>query len=64
MKFKLLSILILIGIFLPLLSMEEDSHKRKRDEESEEIIRNTRFCIELSDLPLEVRLHIINQGDC
>ena len=47
---------------LPLLSMEEDSRKRKRDEESEESNRNTRSRIELSDLPPEIRLHIINQG--
>ncbi|CDK30182.1 ankyrin repeat domain-containing protein [Candidatus Babela massiliensis] len=62
-RFKfLLSILILVDITLPLFSMEEDSHKRKREEEQQEVIRNIRSRIELSDLPLEVRLHIINQG--
>ncbi len=62
-RFKfLLSILILVNITLPLFSMEEDSHKRKRDEEPEEVFRNIRSRIELSDLSLEVRLHIINQG--
>ena len=60
----LLSILILVDITLPLFSMEEDSHKRKRDEEEQqqEVIRNIRSRIELSDLPPEVRLHIINQA--
>ncbi len=61
-NFKLLSMLTMI--FLPLLSMEveEDSRKRKREEETSEIVRNIRSRIELSDLPPEVKVYIINQG--
>ncbi|CDK30181.1 ankyrin repeat domain-containing protein [Candidatus Babela massiliensis] len=63
-KFKLLGTLLLMSVFSKIMSMEmeEDSRKRKRDQESEELIRNIRSRIELSDLPPEVRLHILNQG--
>ncbi len=59
MKFKIF-ILLIIGVSVPILSMEQDCRKRKRIEESENIERNE--LLELLDLPLEIKLNILNQA--
>ncbi len=73
MKIRLLSTLLLISVFSQTtpMKMEEDSNKRKRDEEPEEIEKQQKRLktaeeildiLQFSDLPPEIKVHVINQG--
>ncbi|CDK30175.1 ankyrin repeat domain-containing protein [Candidatus Babela massiliensis] len=67
MKIKILNlyilICILIGIFIPIASMEmelEGSLKRKREESQKRVNKKIKQVQDLPNLPIEIKLYIIN----